>query len=58
MEKWIKEGKFLEYAHVHGNMYGTSFAAIDEVAERKRICILDIDVQVRPKHQAFGIACA
>lgn len=24
MEKDIKENKFVEYAHVHGNIYGTS----------------------------------
>lgn len=24
-EKGIKEGRFLEYAHVHSNIYGTSF---------------------------------
>ena len=24
-EKGIKEGRFLEYAHVHNNIYGTSF---------------------------------
>eukprot|EP00961_Rhodomonas_salina_P192684 2600808-Rhodomonas_salina.1 len=27
MEAEVKDGKFLEHADVHGNMYGTSFAA-------------------------------
>ena len=26
-EKGIEEGKFLEYAYVHGNIYGTSLKA-------------------------------
>jgi guanylate kinase len=28
----IAEGKFLEYADVHGNYYGTSLAAVEAVA--------------------------
>jgi guanylate kinase len=37
--------EFLETAHVHGNIYGTSFAAVEVVKSRGKICILDIDVQ-------------
>eukprot|EP00747_Dinoflagellata_sp_TGD_P196277 gnl/TRDRNA2_/TRDRNA2_66155_c0_seq1.p1 gnl/TRDRNA2_/TRDRNA2_66155_c0~~gnl/TRDRNA2_/TRDRNA2_66155_c0_seq1.p1 ORF type:complete len:675 (-),score=184.51 gnl/TRDRNA2_/TRDRNA2_66155_c0_seq1:58-2082(-) len=37
--------KFIESAHVHGNIYGTSKAAVEDVRGRKQICILDIDVQ-------------
>lgn len=40
-------GKFLEHAEVHGNVYGTSFAALDVVKNQGKICILDIDVQAR-----------
>lgn len=47
MEREIAEGKFLETARVHANTYGTSYAAIEGVTRRHRICILDIDVQVR-----------
>ncbi|PNW78908.1 hypothetical protein CHLRE_09g394102v5 [Chlamydomonas reinhardtii] len=43
--KEIGEGKFLEYAEVHGNLYGTSVAAVRDVLESGRVCILDIDVQ-------------
>jgi cytidylate kinase len=46
MQKMIEHGKFLEYATVHGNMYGTSVNAVKAVAEAGKICILDIDVQV------------
>ena len=45
MEKEIKEGKFLEYAYVHDNIYGTSFQAVQDVAKSGRCCVLDIDVQ-------------
>eukprot|EP00256_Glycine_max_P059059 XP_014627452.1 guanylate kinase 2 isoform X1 [Glycine max] len=45
MEKEIKEGKFLEFASVHGNLYGTSVEAVELVADAGKRCILDIDVQ-------------
>lgn len=45
MEKEIAEGKFIEHADVHGNIYGTSFASVLKVANSNKICILDIDVQ-------------
>ncbi|XP_052174480.1 guanylate kinase 2-like isoform X2 [Diospyros lotus] len=45
MEKDIKDGKFLEFASVHGNLYGTSVEAVEAVADAGKICILDIDVQ-------------
>ncbi|KAK9154891.1 hypothetical protein Sjap_002371 [Stephania japonica] len=45
MEKDIKDGKFLEFASVHGNLYGTSVAAVNAVKDAGKRCILDIDVQ-------------
>ncbi|XP_076940819.1 guanylate kinase 2-like [Bidens hawaiensis] len=45
MEDEIKAGKFLEYASVHGNLYGTSIEAVEVVADSGKRCILDIDVQ-------------
>ncbi|KAK3217790.1 hypothetical protein Dsin_011760 [Dipteronia sinensis] len=45
MEKDIKDGKFLEFAAVHGNLYGTSIEAVEMVADAGKRCILDIDVQ-------------
>ncbi|KAF8043998.1 hypothetical protein BT93_A2088 [Corymbia citriodora subsp. variegata] len=45
MEKEIKDGKFLEHASVHGNLYGTSIEAVEVVADEGKRCILDIDVQ-------------
>ncbi|KYR01997.1 guanylate kinase [Tieghemostelium lacteum] len=45
MEREIANGDFIEYANVHGNYYGTSKKALQEVSEKGKICILDIDVQ-------------
>ncbi|XP_047312921.1 guanylate kinase 2-like [Impatiens glandulifera] len=45
MEKDIEDGKFLEFAAVHGNLYGTSIEAVELVADVGKRCILDIDVQ-------------
>lgn len=39
-------GFFIEFAHVHGNMYGTSFQSIlDASAGPNQHCLLDIDVK-------------
>ncbi|KAL2480615.1 Guanylate kinase 2 [Abeliophyllum distichum] len=45
MEKDIEDGKFLEFASVHGNLYGTSIEAVEAVTDKGKRCILDIDVQ-------------
>jgi guanylate kinase len=45
MEKEIKDGKFLEFASVHGNLYGTSIESVEVVTDSGKRCILDIDVQ-------------
>jgi len=46
MEEMVGRGEFVEYANVHGNMYGTSRKAIQDVATKGKVCVLDIDVQV------------
>lgn len=45
MEKDIRDSKFLEFAHVHGNLYGTSLEAVEVVTDSGKRCVLDIDVQ-------------
>ncbi|KAL6540503.1 Guanylate kinase 2 [Orobanche minor] len=45
MERDIKDGKFLEFAAVHGNLYGTSVESVEVVTDGEKRCILDIDVQ-------------
>lgn len=37
MEVAIQEGKFLESADVHGNLYGTSVAAVEAVADAGKV---------------------
>ena len=46
MQQQIQDGKFLETANVHGQLYGTSRRAVQSVAASGKCCILDIDVQV------------
>ncbi|KAH9250905.1 guanylate kinase [Batrachochytrium salamandrivorans] len=45
MQEKISQGEFIEYAKVHGNLYGTSFATLHSIDHvLNRICVLDIDV--------------
>lgn len=44
-DRRILGGGFLEYAEVHGNVYGTSKEAVRKVKDDGKICILDLDVQ-------------
>jgi guanylate kinase len=41
----VEEGRFLEWAQVHGNLYGTSRDEVDPRLERGVDVLLDIDVQ-------------
>lgn len=45
MKGEIDDGRFVEYAEVHGNYYGTSIAAVEAVQGENKICVLDIDIQ-------------
>ncbi|KAI5083071.1 hypothetical protein GOP47_0002814 [Adiantum capillus-veneris] len=58
MELAIQEGKFLESANVHGNLYGTSIAAVEAVANAGKRCILDIDVQGAQAVKKSGLDAA
>ena len=44
-EKMIAEDKFLEYAHVHNNYYGTPKEFVEKKINEGKIVILEIDVQ-------------
>ncbi|KAI9753250.1 MAG: guanylate kinase [Chaenotheca gracillima] len=41
----IDENGFIEHAQFSGNHYGTSIEAVKAVAEKGRICILDIEME-------------
>lgn len=45
MTRSIANGDFLEHAHVHGNLYGTSFESVRGVIAGGKHCLLDIDVE-------------
>jgi guanylate kinase len=45
MWKAIDNNEFIEYAQVHGNIYGTSYESVERVIQQGKICILDIDIQ-------------
>lgn len=44
MERDIDDGKFLEFAAVHGNLYGTSVEAVDVVAEKGKVNALALPI--------------
>lgn len=41
----INSGKFLEWAEVHGNLYGTPVSNLEEAQREGKILILDVDIQ-------------
>jgi guanylate kinase len=43
----VAQGGFIEHAVFGSNHYGTSVMAVKEVADKDRICILDIEMEVR-----------
>ena len=38
---------FIEHAQFGGNHYGTSIQAVQDIAEKGRTCILDIEMEVQ-----------
>ncbi|KAK3050396.1 guanylate kinase [Extremus antarcticus] len=43
--KLVDEGGFIEHAQFGSNLYGTSIAAVKEVRDKGRCCILDIEME-------------
>ena len=44
-ERWIDEGRFLEWAEYSGNLYGTPEQKVEEYLENGRSVILEIELQ-------------
>ncbi len=44
-EAMVQRGEFIEWANVHGNFYGTSFAELERIKKLGKIPLLEIDVQ-------------
>ena len=42
----IEKKGFVEHAQFGGNYYGTSIKAVNDIAEKGQICILDIEMEV------------
>ena len=42
----VSQNGFIEHAQFGGNYYGTSVQAVKNIAEKSRICILDIEMEV------------
>jgi len=56
--KILKNNQFVEYANVHGNLYGTSKQSIQNVAKKRQICLLEIDYQgAKTIKDLSGIDC-
>lgn len=52
----VNDGGFIEHAKFGGNYYGTSVKAVKDVAEKGRICVLDIEMEVRaPSMHGFSL---
>ena len=43
--KMVKNSEFLEWANVHGNLYGTEKREVDRIIGEGRIPIFDVDIQ-------------
>jgi guanylate kinase len=44
-ERFVQDGDLVEWAEVHGNLYGTPRRMLDEARDRGKYPVLDIDVQ-------------
>ncbi|PUU82415.1 P-loop containing nucleoside triphosphate hydrolase protein, partial [Tuber borchii] len=44
-ESLIAQGAFIEHMRFSGNYYGTSIEAVRAVAEKGRVCVLDIEME-------------
>jgi guanylate kinase len=54
----IQAGDFVEWAKVHGNLYGTSRSYLEQQCGLGKVVLLDIDVQgVESLKKAFGDRC-
>jgi len=44
-QKMVEEEKFIEWARVHGELYGTSIDLLDNAIETKKDVVLEVDVK-------------
>ncbi len=51
----VRDGEFIEFAEVHGNMYGTLRGPMERAVAEGRIYLLEIDVQGASQLQALEV---
>lgn len=51
----IERGAFIEWAEVHGNLYGTPRGPMDRALEAGRVFLVEIDVQGGAQLKALGL---
>jgi len=56
-DQWIREDRFLEWAHVYGNRYGSPRDEADAILARGHFALLNIDVQGAASIGADGLPC-
>lgn len=57
-ESLIQSGELVEWAKVHGSLYGTSRAFLEQQCQGGKVVLLDIDVQgVESLKKVFGDRC-
>jgi guanylate kinase len=44
-ERMVDEGQFVEWAHVYGHLYGTSYSSMDRELSSGNDLVLDVDLQ-------------
>jgi guanylate kinase len=44
-EQWIERGRFVEYAEVYGNLYGTPRKSLEKILRSGYNVLMDVDVQ-------------
>lgn len=54
-QEHVRRGDFIEYAEVHGNLYGTLRAPMEEVLAQGGVYLLEIDVQGALQLKALGV---
>eukprot|EP00928_Gymnodinium_smaydae_P040022 TRINITY_DN27218_c0_g1_i1.p1 TRINITY_DN27218_c0_g1~~TRINITY_DN27218_c0_g1_i1.p1 ORF type:complete len:253 (+),score=53.81 TRINITY_DN27218_c0_g1_i1:70-759(+) len=54
----IADEKFVEYEDVNGDLYGTSWRAVDDIVKFGRTCVLDVDVHAVKSIKAAHLDCA
>jgi guanylate kinase len=56
-QQQVEEGRFLEWAEVHPNLYGTCRETVESSMTKGKVCVLDIDVQGALQINEKGLDC-